>query len=167
MSVDWKKIVGTVAPGIATALGGPLAGLAVKALGGALGLGEGASEDAVAAAVTGANPDQLLAIKQADQAFKVKMRELGVDLTKIEAADRASARELAKANMWPQIVLSTVYTVGYFMMMYLFMTGNVEVATNLKAEFNIVLGVMTAAQTMIMQFWFGSSSGSKEKDAMP
>lgn len=164
--MDWKKIVGTVAPGIATALGGPLAGLAVKALGGALGLGEGASEEAVAVAVSGANPDQLLAIKQADHGFKIKMRELGVDLERIAAADRASAREVAKVNMWPHIVLSAVYTVGYFMMLYFFMTGSVEISSSLKTEFSIVLGVMTAAQTMIMQFWFGSSSGSKEKDAM-
>lgn len=165
--MDWKKIVGTVAPGIATALGGPLAGLAVKAIGGALGLGEGASEEAVAAAVTGANPDQLLALRQADQAFKIKMRELGVDLERIAAADRDSARQLAKVNLWPHIILSAVYTVGYFMMLYLFMTGSVEISSSLKTEFSIVLGVMTAAQTMIMQFWFGSSSGSKEKDAMP
>jgi hypothetical protein len=165
--MDWKKIVGTVAPGIATALGGPLAGLAVKAIGGALGLGEGASEEAVAAAVTGANPDQLLALRQADQAFKIKMRELGVDLERIAAADRASAREVAKVNMLPHMVLSAVYTVGYFMMLYFFMTGSVEISSSLKTEFSIVLGVMTAAQTMIMQFWFGSSSGSKEKDAMP
>jgi hypothetical protein len=164
--MDWKKIVGTVAPGIATALGGPLAGLAVKAIGGALGLGEGASEEAVAAAVTGANPDQLLALRQADQAFKIKMRELGVDLERIAAADRASAREVAKVNMLPHMVLSAVYTVGYFMMLYFFMTGSVEISSSLKTEFSIVLGVMTAAQTMIMQFWFGSSSGSKEKDAM-
>jgi hypothetical protein len=165
--MDWKKIVGTVAPGLATALGGPLAGLAVKAIGGALGLSEGASEDDVAVAVSGANPEQLLALKQADQAFKVKMRELDVDLERLAGQDRAGARDIAKVNMWPHIVLSTIYTGGYFAMLYLFMTGNVEIATSLKTEFSIVLGVMTAAQTMIMQFWFGSSSGSKEKDAMP
>ena len=30
--IDWKKIVGSVAPVIATALGGPLAGVATKAV---------------------------------------------------------------------------------------------------------------------------------------
>jgi hypothetical protein len=44
------------------------------------------------------------------------------------------------------------------------MSGDVEIAANLQSEFNIVLGVMTAAQAQIMQFWFGSSSGSKAKD---
>ena len=31
-SVDWKDVIGAVAPTIATALGGPLAGAAVKTL---------------------------------------------------------------------------------------------------------------------------------------
>ena len=48
---DWKGIVGTVAPAIAAALGGPLAGLGVSALAGALGLGDGANEEEVARAV--------------------------------------------------------------------------------------------------------------------
>jgi len=32
MSTTWKGIVGTVAPALATALGGPLAGVAVRAI---------------------------------------------------------------------------------------------------------------------------------------
>ena len=47
----WKDIVGTVAPALATALGGPLAGLGVAAIGKALGLGDGAGEEDVAAAM--------------------------------------------------------------------------------------------------------------------
>jgi hypothetical protein len=43
--------------------------------------------------------------------------------------------------------------------------GEVEVAEGLKAEFNMILGVMTAAQVKIMEFWLGSSYGSKMKDA--
>ena len=35
--MDWKSIIGVVAPTLATALGGPLAGLAVETLGKALG----------------------------------------------------------------------------------------------------------------------------------
>ena len=54
---DWKSIVGTVAPAIATALGGPLAGLGVSAIGKALGLGDGASKEDVAQAVLKATPE--------------------------------------------------------------------------------------------------------------
>jgi hypothetical protein len=38
--LDWRKTLGTVAPAIATALGGPLAGVAVGMAAKALGLGD-------------------------------------------------------------------------------------------------------------------------------
>jgi hypothetical protein len=162
--MDWKAVVKSVAPILGTVLGGPLAGTAVKVLAEGLLGNPNASEQEVAAAVLSASPDQLLKLRELDANFKIKMRELNIDVFRLEVADRQSARDLAKVDMRPQMILSSLYTLGYFTMLYLFMTGNVEVATSLTTEFNIVLGVMTAAQTMIMQFWFGSSSGSKEKD---
>jgi hypothetical protein len=54
MLFDWKSVVGTVAPGIATALGGPLAGMAVSTLAKALGVE--ATEEAVANVVATNDP---------------------------------------------------------------------------------------------------------------
>ena len=44
MDFDWKSVVGTVAPTIATALGGPLAGVAVSSLAAAFGLSSDADD---------------------------------------------------------------------------------------------------------------------------
>ncbi len=74
-----KGVVGTVAPVLATALGGPLAGTAVQAIAQALGLTDDATEAQVAQTLQKATPEQLLAIKQADQAFAIRMRELGIE----------------------------------------------------------------------------------------
>jgi hypothetical protein len=164
--MDWKSIVKSVAPILGTALGGPLAGTAIKVLAEGLLGNPNASEQDVAAAVLSASPDQLLKLREIDATFKVKMRELEIDVYRIEVDDRKSARDLAKVDMRPQIALSVLYTVGYFVMLWAFMTGEVEVAAQFKTEFNIILGVMTAAQVKIMDFWFGSSAGSKEKDAV-
>jgi hypothetical protein len=164
--MDWKSLVKTIAPVLGTALGGPFGGAATKFLADKF-LGDpNASESDVATAILGASPEKLAELKKLDQDFKVKMRELDIDVFKIEVQDRQSARELAKVNMKPQVILSTLYTVGFFAMLFLFMTGQIAVITELKSEFNIVLGVMTAAQVKIMDFWFGSSSGSKEKDVI-
>ena len=165
MNFDWKKTIGTVAPLLATALGSPLAGLATKAIVDALGLPGTSTEDQIEAAVRSATPDQLLALRNANNTFQLEMRRLDVNLEDISAKDRQSARELAKTNIWPQAILSTIYTAGYFAMLYMFMAGEVEVPPDLRTEFGMVLGVMTAAQIQIMNFWFGSSAGSKEKDA--
>ncbi|GAA5787342.1 hypothetical protein [Chitiniphilus shinanonensis] len=99
--MDWKQIVGTVAPWLGTALGGPLGGLAVSVVADALGLSD-KTEDAIKQAISGATPEQMLAIKAADQQFAARMQELGFSnqqaLAKIAADDRDSARRMAIAD---------------------------------------------------------------------
>lgn len=163
--MDWKKTLATVAPTIATALGGPLAGVAVNMATQALGLTE-SSPEALEQAVVGASPETMLRLKEVDNAFKLEMERLGVDLERIHQADRASARDMAKQNMWPQIALSIVFIAGYFGAMFalhgvLFETKDIN--GQLMALFGSLIGVFTRELSGIMQFWFGSSSGSKEK----
>jgi len=160
---NWKNIVKTVAPALGTALGGPMAGTAIKVLADSLLGNEAATEQEVAEYIASASPEQLVKLREVDANFKTKMKELDIDLEEISYKDRHSAREMAKYNMWPQIILSTIYTAGYVYLLYTFMAGEVSVPDGLKTEFNIVLGVLTVGMTNIMQFWFGSSSGSKQK----
>jgi hypothetical protein len=87
-----KSILGAVAPTLATAMGGPLGGIALKLVADKLGIKD-ATADAVDAAVAVATPEQLGEIKKAEADFKVKMKALDVDLVKIAAADRDSARQ--------------------------------------------------------------------------
>ncbi len=99
--MEWKQIISTVAPWLGTALGGPLGGLAVSAVADALQLEE-KTEQAIQQALGGVTPDQMLAIKQADQQFAGRMQELGFAsqqaLAKISADDRANARANARAR---------------------------------------------------------------------
>lgn len=162
---DWRSVVKGVAPALGAALGGPFGGAATKFLAEKFLGNPDANESDLADAIMSASPEKLIEIRKLDAEFKIRMRELDVDVFKVEIDDRKDARSLARVNMTPQISLSVVYSLGYFALLYLFMTGQTEVATSLKSEFNIVLGVMTAAQASIMQFWFGSSAGSKSKDS--
>jgi hypothetical protein len=164
--MGWKETLGTVAPALATALGGPLAGVAVGMAAKALGLGDGATEDDIAAAVASGNPEVLLKLKQADLDFKKEMKALDIDLERIHAGDRVSARDLAKANMLPQILLSIVFIGGYFAAMFalhgVLFEAN-EINPQVTTLFGALIGVFTREMSGIMQFWFGSSSGSKDK----
>ncbi len=105
--MEWKQIISTVAPWLGTALGGPLGGLAVSAVADALQLEE-KTEQAIQQALGGVTPDQMLAIKQADQQFATRMQELGFAnqqaLAKISADDRANARarEIATGDKTPR-----------------------------------------------------------------
>jgi len=161
--MDWKKIVGTLAPTLATALGGPLAGTATKFLAAELLGDENATEADIGEHLAGANPEQLAKLREIDNSFKLEMKRLNVDLEKLYVDDRNGARELAKVNMWPQIVLSFVFITGYFAIVYLLFSGSVVIDESIRDMSNILLGVLTANIPAIMSFWFGSSHGSKNK----
>ena len=89
---QFGPLLGQLAPSIATALGGPLAGVAVKTLSSALFGNEDGTEEQISAAMAVATPDQLAAIKKIDADFKVQMKSLDIDLERISAGDRDSAR---------------------------------------------------------------------------
>ena len=93
MDFNWKSLIGTLAPTIALALGGPVAGVAVAALGSALGLGDGATEQQVAAAMQNLTPDQILAIRQENDRFEAEMAQKKIDLAALVVDDRKSARD--------------------------------------------------------------------------
>lgn len=167
MSFDWKSVVGTVAPTIATALGGPLAGLAVKAIGGVFGLGEGAGEADVAKALAGATPDDLLRLKEADQKFAIEMRRLDVDLERIAAGDRQGARDMQVATRsWAVPVLASVVVSGFIASSIAVLGGWVEGLKDplIAALVGSVLGNITAATMLVLNFYFGTTASSRTKD---
>lgn len=160
---DWKKTLAKVAPGIATALGGPMAGVAVSMATKALGI-DGGDEGDLAAAVASGDPNVLVKLKEVENDFKLEMKRLDVQLHESDTTDRSSARTMAAAvGMAPQVILSTIYTTGYFWLLYEILVGELSVVESMEAIVNTLLGVMTAAQIQIMNFWFGSSAGSKHK----
>jgi len=168
MSFNWKDTLSTVAPLIASAFGTPVAGLAVQAGLAALGIKPDVKvekqQTQLEEALVSATPSDLLKLKKADYEFKERMEELGVEVQKLNQKDRVSARDLAKSSgVIPQVILSVVYTISYGFVMYMFMTGGVNVQDGQQVLFGSLIGILTAAQIQILNFWFGSSSGSKEK----
>lgn len=98
MSFNWKGIVKGVAPTIATVLGGPLAGMGVKAISEAiLGKPDGTETD-IALALQGATPEMLVKIKDAEHTFKEKMRKLDIDL--LGMVNETMQSESKSENWW-------------------------------------------------------------------
>lgn len=160
---NWKEILGAVAPTIATVLGGPLAGTAVGALSQAL-LGKpNGTEEELAPLIQQANPDTLLKIKEAEKELKLGLATAGVKLEEIEASDRANAREReVKTGDHTNRNLAYAYTIGYFAALWV--TMKTGVAPSMENIVMVLLGVLTAAQAQIMNYYFGSSSGSAKKN---
>ncbi|WP_299948507.1 hypothetical protein [uncultured Microbulbifer sp.] len=162
--MDWKAIVKSVAPTLGAALGGPVAGTAVKFLAGALLGDEKATEQDIADLVLNASPEQLLELRSLDNQFKLKMRELNIDVYRLEVEDRKSARQMGiKGGLTAQIALSFVFITGYFALTFALFSGEITMTPAIEQTGTLMLGVITGAIPMILQFWFGSSQGSKEK----
>lgn len=163
--MEWSAIVKTVAPWIGTALAGPLGGMAVSAAADALGLSD-RTTDAIKAAIAGATPEHLLALKEADQSFALQMQALGykqiADLEAIAAGDRKDARAMQVATRsWVPAALSVIITVGFLGLLTGMMTGR------LKAEDNqamlLMLGALGVAFGQVINFWLGSTAESGRK----
>ena len=95
-----------------------------------------------------------------------------VDFAKIDAGDRDSARhresEMAKADVWDLTKnINTILAIGVislsFVLFAVLMT--IEVKSMAKDILIYILGVLSAALTQILSFYFGSSQGSKNKQA--
>lgn len=163
--MDWKSIVKTVAPWIGTAIGGPLGGMAVEAAASALGLTD-KTVDAVKAAIAGATPEQLLALKNADQGFALQMQSLG--FRHVEALEQLSVENTRDARaMQVQVrsrvpaVLAVIVTLGFFGILIGMLAGVLKASDN--QALLIMLGALGAAWGAIVNYYFGSSQSSDRK----
>jgi len=156
--MDWLK---SIAPTIATALGGPLAGLAVNAVSSALGIDPDKVNDTINSGKLTA--DQIASIQQAELALKAKAQELGLNFEQLATQDRKSARDMQTAtrSMIPPI-LAIMVTLGFFGILIGMMTGKVTSGEALM----IMLGSLGTAWTGIIAFYFGSSASSQNKDQL-
>ncbi len=156
------NLVKTVAPSIATAVGGPLAGMATRAISEAL-LGKpDGTEDELLEAAKNATPEQLLALKQAEQNFVIRMRELDVDLERIANQDRNSAREreVKTGDHTPKLLAAAV-TFGFFGVLFWMIAKGLP--ANGGEAMLVMLGTLGTAWGAIVSYYFGSSAGSREK----
>jgi hypothetical protein len=150
-----------IAPGIATALGGPLAGLAVTAISKALGIDEKDVQNTIESGKL--TSDQLASIKQAEIELQKQANELGLDFEKLATDDRKSAREMQVATKsYIPAVLAIGVTIGFFGILVGLMTDNVTKSDALL----LMLGSLGTAWTAIVSFYFGSSASSQNKDEM-
>ena len=90
------------------------------------------------------------------------MKSLDIDLERISAGDRDSARQMQIATKsWLPEILAVLVTVGFFgVIAYIIKFGLPESG---KEALLLLLGSLGTAWTGVMAFYFGSSSGSKQK----
>lgn len=169
--MDWKDLVRTVAPGIATAAGGPGLGLAVKILGDKLLGNPDASETDVAAALSAGtlSGEQIVALKQAEQQLTLETARIDAARENALLADTADARrqtaDLARAGSaiaWGAPVVSIMVVTGYFVCIWILFVRGDDLPDNIATLINVMFGALQLAFGSVINYWLGSSNGSKK-----
>ena len=147
-----KGLIGAVAPTIGQALGGPLGGTAAQAIAQVLGCKP--DEKSIEKAVQNATPEQLAEIKKAELDFQARMKELEVDVFKLETADIQNARENFRGDWTPRfIAIACVLFFGG----YIAMVTIQDPAANDDGIVNLVLGYLGGIVSSIISFYYGAS----------
>lgn len=161
---DWKEIVGSIAPGLATALGGPLAGAAVKVIADKVLGAPNATEEEVAEALSSGklSGDQILAIKRAEQEFLVEMAKIDAqaDQSYLQDVQDARARQVATKDYMPQTIFFLLLGV-YVFEISLFWFGQVPTDEFVRALMTRAFSTVEVGLTGAIAYFIGSSRGSK------
>ena len=152
-----------IAPGIATALGGPLAGLAVTAISKALNIDEKEVQKTIESGKLSA--DQLASLKQAELDLQAKAQELGLNFEKLAVDDRKSARDMQiSTKSFVPALLSILIVVAWALIQYFLLTH--IIAQEMRELVARVLGTLDGALMLVLSFYFGSSSHSEKQTEM-
>jgi hypothetical protein len=169
------NVVKTLAPTIATALGGPLAGGAVTALESVFGITpkpDTSTDDrqtALAAAISGATPEQLAAMRKADQDYSLGLAQAGFKdtetLASLAVQDRQGARsmQVSTRSLMPPVIGSAII-LGSLGAAAAILSGHVDYANTTEATMvGTVIGYLFSEAKAVLSFYFGSSQGSEQK----
>jgi len=108
----------------------------------------------IAAAMAQATPEQLAEIKKAELDFEARMKELDVDVFRLETQDIQHAREAHKSDWTPRVIaLACVLFFGGYIFSVTFMPPE----ANSEAVINLVLGYLGGVVSAIVSFYFGAS----------
>jgi hypothetical protein len=160
--MSWLNKLKDYAPSIASAIlsgGATLPQLALKAISDATGI-DVSSEDSAKNVIESATPEQMLKIKQADNSFKIRMRELDNELTATELKDVQNARDSHKHSAMPMVIclaltaMVTMGAVGLF---------TLDIPDENKEIAYLLFGTLLAKWGDSIAYWVGTTRSSAEK----
>lgn len=160
-----NEILSNIAPTIASAILGPLGGVAIAGLGKIFGIDKATQQDIAKVISEGKiTPEQLSEIKKLEMQYQNEEKERGFRYVELMFKDTENARDMqiqTRSNIPP--VLAILVTVGFFGILgFLILNSQYKPTEPLL----VMLGSLGTAWTMIIGFYFGSSQGSQNKDRL-
>ena len=155
----WLK---QIAPTIATALGGPLGGLAYEAVSKVLGVGQDVAKQMLEDGKL--TSDQIAQVKVAEIELKKMEEQLGLNFEALAVDDRKSARDMQKEVKSPLVPTLAILIISSFIGVTVgTLMGYTKIDSVLAGT---LIGYLSAKAEQVVSFYFGSSNGSQRKDEM-
>ena len=163
--MNWTEILKTIAPTVASAALGPLGGMAVSAIGAAIGI-DAPTQEKIAKALTNGQltPEALERIKALELDYQNQEKERGFKFPELEFKDKDSARQMQMAtHSRMPAVLTMLVTIGFFGILILLIV---------KPEFKgneiilIMIGQLSVAWAGCIAFYTGTTYGSANKNQL-
>jgi hypothetical protein len=148
-----KSVLGALAPTLGAAVGGPLGGQAGAIISKVLGVPN--NPKSIETAMNNITSEQMVELKKAEKDFELQMKQLEVDIYKLETEDIQDARDKF-SNDWTPKFLGILSVLGFFGYI-----GLVTIFPQPDESDDIVLlviGSITGIATAVISFYFGSSN---------
>lgn len=159
--MNWSKLgekVAGFAPLLGTAIGGPAGGAIGSLVASAFGVEN--KPDKILQAIE-ADPEAAIKLKSIEIENKTELQRIAVDLAKAEIADKQNARQENKHSRMPAILSFALSVVIVGIIYLLFYT---TVPEGSKDVLFMLLGVVVKEWGGAMQYWFGTTRSSANKD---
>ena len=160
-----NDILKSLAPTLASALLGPLGGVAVATLGEIFGIEKATISDVTQVFQSGKlTPEQLSVLKELELKYQAEEKERGFRYSELEFKDRDSARSNnvsggVQLHLFYLSLLLLGITLGTEVWV-LFKGYPVELPEIIVGR---VLGLMDAVAMMVLAYWYGTTNGSAQK----
>ena len=157
--MEWLK---QICPTIATALGGPLGGLAYEAVSKVLGVGVDEAKQMLEDGKL--TSDQIAQVKVAEINLKQMEEQLGLNFESLAVDDRKSARDMQKEVKSPLVPILAIIIISSFIVVTI---GTLLGYSHIESAMaGTLIGYLSAKAEQVVSFFFGSSNGSQRKDEM-
>jgi hypothetical protein len=108
-------------------------------------------------AIQQATPEQMMELKKAEKEFEAQMKQLEIDVFKLEVQDKQDARGKFSKD-WTARIMG-IATLGGFLG-YIFLVTIQPPEQNSEALINLVLGYLGGLASAVISFYFGASNTS-------
>jgi uncharacterized membrane protein len=134
-----------------------MGGMAMNMVSQALGVKN--DQKAIEQKIQTATPDELAKLKEIDNEFEIKMKELDIDLFALETADIQNARSTFSKD-WTSKIIGVLVICGF--LGYIFTVTIMPPSENSDTIVSLVLGYLGGLASAIISFYFGASHTSND-----